>query len=244
MCTVTFIPVGDKYYITSNRDEKKSRSQAIAPCIHMVNGNKVIYPQDPDAGGSWIALNANGSAAVLLNGAFEKHESTPPYKKSRGVIFLAIISTANPVRYFMHMDLSGIEPFTMIIMDNCLYECRWNGTTKYCRQLKKCHHHIWSSATLYDETTVKKREQWFATFLNKNPRPTQEDILEFHQFGGVGDVQNDLKMNRNNKMSTVSITSIALDQYKSNMKYFDLAEDKIYQSRMEMAIQGEYAEIF
>lgn len=226
MCTVTFIPVNDKYFITSNRDEKRARSQAIAPRIYLENGCKIIYPKDPDAGGTWIALNENGTAAVLLNGAFEKHESQPPYKKSRGIVFLEIINTANPVRYFMHMDLAGIEPFTMIIMDNCLYECRWTGITKHCRQLKKHRHHIWSSATLYDETTIKKREQWFAAFLNRNPRPTQEDIFKFHEFGGTGDVKNDLKMNRSDLLSTVSITGMVLDRYNSHMKYVDLKDNK------------------
>ena len=244
MCTVTFIPVGDRYYITSNRDEKKMRRQAFPPAIHEENGNKIIYPMDADAGGSWVAMHENGNAAVLLNGAFEKHEPDPPYKKSRGIVFLEIINTVNPVRYFMHMDLLGIEPFTMIIMDNCLYECRWNGITKYCRQLKKHRHHIWSSATLYDEATVKKREQWFAAFLNRNSRPTQDDILKFHEFGGTGDLQNDLKMNRDNVMSTVSITGIVLDKHKSNMKYIDLRDNKVYGARMEMSLQPEYIDIF
>ncbi len=84
MCTVTFIPVNDRYYITSNRDEKRIRSQAIFPQVHTENGNKIIYPQDADAGGSWIAMHGNGNAAVLLNGAFEKHEPDPPYKKKPG----------------------------------------------------------------------------------------------------------------------------------------------------------------
>lgn len=244
MCTVTFIPVGDKYYITSNRDEKRIRSQAIPPAVYTESGNKIIYPQDADAGGSWIALHENGNAAVLLNGAFEKHDPNPPYRKSRGIIFLEIINADNPVRYFMHMDLARIEPFTMIIMDNCLYECRWNGITKHCRQLKKNRHHIWSSATLYDEATIKKREYWFAAFLNKNPRPSQEDILAFHKFGGIGDTQNDLIMNRNNELYTVSITSIVLDDHNSQLKYLDLKERSEHTCKMPMLIPFKnYAEI-
>ncbi len=31
--------------------------------------------------------------------------------------------------------------------------------------------YIWSSATLYDGFVVKKREQWFASFLNNHPTP-------------------------------------------------------------------------
>ena len=244
MCTVTFIPVGNKYYITSNRDEKRARGKALAPQLYHENGSQLIYPKDSDAGGTWITLTNRGTAAVLLNGAFAKHISQPPYKKSRGIVFLEIIQAVNPVRYFMHSNLEDIEPFTMIIMDNCLYECRWNGITKYCRQLKKDRHHIWSSATLYDEATVKKREYWFASFLNNNPRPDQAAILDFHRFGGEGDSKNDITMNRNNELFTVSITSILLDNYRSHMKYLDLGSEKLHEARMEMILEPELVEIF
>ena len=70
MCTVTFIPGKDRYFITSNRDEKMLRKPAIAPQPYVINGNTLVYPRDADAGGTWIAMNENGNAAVLLNGAF------------------------------------------------------------------------------------------------------------------------------------------------------------------------------
>ena len=84
MCTVTYIPVNDKYFISSNRDEKNSRSQAAPPAVYKLNNIMLIFPKDADAGGSWIALHENGNAAVLLNGAFEKHNPLPPYKKKQG----------------------------------------------------------------------------------------------------------------------------------------------------------------
>jgi len=244
MCTVTFIPVKDQFFITSNRDEKFIRKHAIPPEIYFENGNRIICPKDADAGGTWIAMNENGNAAVLLNGGFAKHISQPPYRKSRGIIFMEIISALMPVRYFMHMDLSDIEPFTMIIFDNCLYECRWTGTTKHCRQLKKYRPYIWSSSTLYDESVVKKREQWFAAFLNRNPHPAQEDILSFHRFTGDGDKQNDLNMNRNGLLSTVSITSIAMEYRRSKFVYHDLKDNRVYQKEIKLISSLQEADIF
>ena len=128
MCTVTYIPVNNKYFISSNRDEKSNRGQAIPPAVYRQNDKMLIFPKDPDAGGSWIALHENGNAAVLLNGAFEKHDPLPPFRKSRGLIFLNIISQEKPVRYFQQADLLQIEPFTLVIAENNnLYECRWDG---------------------------------------------------------------------------------------------------------------------
>ena len=242
MCTVTFIPVKDKIYITSNRDEKHLRKQAIPPEIYFENANTIMYPKDTDAGGTWIAMNENGNAAVLLNGGFVKHTSQPPYRKSRGVIFLEIIHTIMPVRSFMHTDLTDIEPFTMIIFNDCLYECRWTGSSKYCRQLKKQDPYIWSSSTLYDETVVKKREQWFAAFFNKYPHPSQEDIFNFHQFTGDDDKQNDLKMNRSGLIYTVSVTGMAIEYHCCKFRYLDLKDNSIHNK--EIVLTKSLQEIY
>src|SRR3954447_19258865 len=128
MCTVTFIPLKDRVILTSNRDEKYSRKQALPPQQFYFNGGTIIYPQDADAGGTWVAINEDGNAAVLLNGAFVKHTPMPPYKKSRGQVLLEVIQTDRPVRSFVRTDLTHIEPFTLVIIDNKgLYECRWDG---------------------------------------------------------------------------------------------------------------------
>lgn len=232
MCTVSFIPVNNKFFITSNRDENFLREDAIAPTSYFINGSNLLFPKDAAAGGSWISLNENGNAAVLLNGAFEKHICQPPYRLSRGIIFLDIIAGKNPVQTFLKIDLVNIEPFTIIIFENtCLYQCRWDGHQKHWVQLKNNYPCIWSSATLYNAATIKKRERWFTSWLDKNPYPTQEDILQFHQFTGEGDTNNDLLMNRDGKMLTVSVTGIELDQQQGKMHYIDLKNNNIYQQQ-------------
>jgi uncharacterized protein with NRDE domain len=222
MCTVTFIPVKDKFYITSNRDEKSLRKHAILPKSYMHNDFTLVYPKDTDADGTWIAMRHDGNAAVLLNGAFEKHVSMPPYRQSRGKVFLDIIATELPVKTFLKIDLLNIEPFTLIILhDKTLSECRWNGEKKFCKQLQSDQPYIWSSATLYSKEIIKKREQWFTEWLANNPVFTQENILNFHRFSGDGDRRNDLFMNRDDKMCTVSITGIELTDTVSKMFYLD-----------------------
>lgn len=240
MCTVTYIPVNDKYFISSNRDEKTSRSKAIAPAAYAINQKKLIFPKDGDAGGSWIALHENGNAAVLLNGAFEKHVSASPYRKSRGKIFLNIIADEGPVRYFHQLDLDQIEPFTLVLLEkDNLYECRWDGKNKHYQQLKKHRPYIWSSCTLYEKNIVDKREQWFASFLSRNPHPTQKDILEFHQFTGDGDTRNDLLMEREGVYATISITSMLLTGDRGSMKHLDLKDNSLTERKIEFESSNE-----
>ena len=241
MCTVTFIPVKEKFFITSNRDEKNSRRQATPPAVYTFESGKIIFPRDGDAGGTWIALHENGNVAVLLNGAFEKHIPQPPYRLSRGQILLHFIASENPVRRFERVGLERIEPFTLVLVENGdLYECRWDGSKKHCRQLRNYRHHIWSSATLYEDHIIKKREQWFAKFLNENTNPTQEDILHFHRFSGDGDKTNDLQMERAGVYSTVSITSILLTADRGSMKYLDLKENISYERKIELIPEYEF----
>jgi hypothetical protein len=227
MCTVSFVPVREKFIITSNRDEKITRKNAIRPQPSMYNGQELFYPKDGDAGGTWIVMKENGDAAVLLNGAFLCHTAEPPYRMSRGIILLEIFSTERPSVTFTKIDLSDIEPFTLVLLENnCLYEFRWDGTEKYYRQLSINRSFIWSSSTLYDGFIVKKREHWFASFLNNHPTPTQQDIINFHRFTGDGDKKNDLLMTRDGLYKTVSITSILLTKDRASMKYLDIKNEK------------------
>lgn len=235
MCTVSFIPVKDKLFLTSNRDEKKTRQKAILPELVNYNGSHIIFPRDADHGGTWIGLKENGDMGVLLNGAFLHHSASPPYRKSRGIIFLDILAAERPSLFFSKTDLTGIEPFTYILYEkSCLYEFRWDGTERYCKQLAANRPYIWSSATLYDGIIARKREQWFAGFLNRHPIPTQTDILNFHRFSGDGDERNDLVMNRDDLYSTVSISSILLTSDRGSMKYLDIASGKQAELKIEL----------
>lgn len=223
MCTVTFIPVGDKVLLTSNRDEKGIRKKALAPAITTHNQHQLLFPKDAQAGGTWIAAADYGTVMVLLNGGFIKHEPAAAYRRSRGLIFLDILSQGKALPAYKKINLLGIEPFTLIIWEEeNLYECRWSGEEKYIREMDPTQPHIWSSVTLYTSDIIHKREQWFADWLKKHPTPASNDILQFHLFGGDGDAENDIRMNRNNSMYTVSVTNIDWDRKSANILYEDI----------------------
>jgi Transport and Golgi organisation 2 len=225
MCTVSFIPSARSIIITSNRDEKLVRIPALAPAAYLHKTGFITYPKDAQAGGTWFALHENGNAAVLLNGAFEKHTSQPPYELSRGLVLLDILDSEKPLNGFlqMPMDATTVEPFTLVLwQEQLLYECRWDGATKYYVQKDNRQPHIWSSVTLYDAAIRQQRENWFRQWLQQCPQPQQEQAISFHSFGGNGNIENDLVMSRGNTLSTVSITSAELGQQKTTMQYNDL----------------------
>lgn len=233
MCTVTYIPSKEYLHITSNRDEKNWRSDALAPAAYPSISGNITYPKDGDAGGTWIAAHEIGNVVVFLNGAFVCHVPQPPYRKSRGLVLLDLVNQRSPVSAFEMLNLQNIEPFTAVIRDDGrLYECRWDGKKKYSVELNAEAPHIWSSATLYDDETIAKRKRWFDEWIGENSAPDQDEILHFHQFTGDGDAHNDLMMNRDGKVFTVSITSVEISSKGLKMDYLDLKNDERHSAQV------------
>jgi uncharacterized protein with NRDE domain len=240
MCTVTYIPTKEYIFITSNRDEKNWRADALAPAKYKFSSGTLLFPKDGDAGGTWIAVHENGNVVVFLNGALRAHTPLPPYQKSRGLVLLDILNHGMPYQYFLEADLDNIEPFTAVIRDRgSLYECRWDGSHKHHREVSANEPHIWSSATLYDDSTISKRKSWFDKWIAQKDSFTQDDIIHFHQFTGDGDTNNDLLMNRGS-VFTVSITSLVIGNNELHMQYRDLRNKKKYNSHLapEQIING------
>jgi hypothetical protein len=142
---------------------------------------------------------------------------------------LDLLDSTMPYHHFLSIDLGNIEPFTAIIWEEGqLYECRWDGSQKYEQQLDATQPHIWSSVTLYDEKVIARRKSWFGAWLQKNGTPFQDDILDFHQFTGDGDAHNDLMMDREGRVGTVSVTSMAIGRQSIDIHYLDVKNKQTF----------------
>lgn len=223
MCTVSFVATNDKIIITSNRDEKTVRPSAIPPRNYTLNGKKLIFPKDPKAGGTWFVANADGTILVLLNGADEKHEVQFPYRKSRGLIVLDMISSFSPKDFWTEIDLENIEPFTLVLFqNNALFQLRWNGKEKETTSLDIYQNHIWSSSTLYSSSIREKRANWFHDFMNQNPEISESKMHDFHRYTEEENDENGLVINRNDEMKTLSITQSVIEKNKVAILHYDL----------------------
>lgn len=223
MCTVSFVATNDKIIITSNRDEKTVRPSAIPPRSYTVNGKNLIFPKDPKAGGTWFVANADGVILVLLNGADEKHEVQLPYRKSRGLIVLDMISSLSPKDFWSEIDLENIEPFTLVLFqNNALFQLRWNGKEKETITLDIHQNHIWSSSTLYSSSIREKRANWFHTFMDGNSEISESKMHDFHRYTEAENDENGLVINRNDEMKTLSITQAVIEKNKVAILHYDL----------------------
>lgn len=211
MCTVSYVPLDHGFILTSNRDELAGRPTSLPPDFYMTEeGLSLYYPKDPMGKGSWIAASEDERVVCLLNGAFHTHKHQPPYNRSRGLVVLESFHYETPFDFYRSVNLEGVEPFTMILIwANQLFEFRWNGKEKHFLSLPD-QPYLWASATLYTEEVVARKRNWLKDFLNINAHPTQEQLLDFHEHGGIADPVNGMRINRTNGLQTLSITSIQL----------------------------------
>lgn len=212
MCTLSYLPLPEEQYIlTTNRDESPDRGDVAFPAYHFLEGKNIIFPQDPKAGGTWIATSDNGISVCLLNGADAPHKYKPPYRISRGLVAIEAIECIKPDEFFKNYDFSDIEPFKMVVLfhdpELKIIEFTWDGQQKKITHKDASKPHIWASSQLYTDEAVQNREKWFAQYLKKNKSFTVESITEFHKNAGSGDLKNDLIMDRG-IVKTVSITTI------------------------------------
>lgn len=234
MCTVTFTATTDGFVLTSNRDEQTVRA-AIAPLHYLYNNQNLYFPKDPQSGGTWFAVNKNGTVLILLNGASEKHQHKPPYERSRGLVVLEIISSSDPILFWNEINLLNVEPFTLVLFHNRkLYQLRWDGSQKTLQNLDTGEKHIWSSSTLYPKEVRIERAKWFYEFAKTKTILQPNDLLTFHQNSHAENAQNGLVINRLNVLKTLSITQCIVHSSDIELIYKDLINNVSHRDFIEI----------
>lgn len=227
MCTLTYLPKGEKHYLlTSNRDEGYQRKVASPPTFVQRKYAQVFCPIDEQAHGTWLATGSNGLTCCVLNGAFELHKRKLPYRLSRGIMVMQLFDYPNPYAFLKEYDLDNIEPFTLVLFYQKatleIIELKWDGQKKHIKTFDASQPHIWSAATLFDADARGNRCKWFAEWLNTNPGFERENIIQFHQTEDFDNGFNSIKMDRKPFVRTVSTTSLNYD-FPNNIsfKYMD-----------------------
>ena len=226
MCTLTYIPVKNGKIITTNRDENPSRNASILSPYFSANGQAFFIAEEPLRGGTNIALGQTGRHSVLLNGAFKPHDMYKSYGMSRGLVLLKSLDFKNAFEFADQFEFKqeNIQPFTLIDFSDSIRELRWDGDTIFKKEYSLNEPHIWASAQLYSLEAQENRQKWFGNLIDKG-NITPKEILDFHIHGGNGDSENDLVMNRGDKVCTVSITQISESEGQKVIKHFDLISD-------------------
>lgn len=166
MCTVTVVPHAAGLRLLCNRDERRSRPEAMPPRVHDLDGMRAVFPVDPEGGGTWIGCNSAGLTVALLNAYPPGRPKTVRRTRSRGLIARALLrrrSLGDAMTELHGVDPLAFGPFQLVI----LHDGRVAVVTSDALSLTRSPPHIvgapllFTSSSLGDSLVTPPRRQLF-----------------------------------------------------------------------------------
>lgn len=227
MCTATYLKdKSGKIIFTTNRDEHVARPTQ-APSIHMIKGQKLLFPRDELAGGTWIAVNEKGWIACMMNGAEGEHQWLgTSAEKSRGQVLLDSFEFNAAEAFLTNGIFEKAHPFTLLLVrpdETNIHAIKWNGSKKWSETYDANQPHIWSAYTLYPEEQRKERFERFNKWSKDQSNLQKESTFKLHHSSKS---KGGLLLENSGKVDTISITQLTLDQSKCTMRYFEIETQK------------------
>lgn len=174
MCTVSWLKQVKRYTIFFNRDERKSRSQALPPSPGQEEGVRFLAPTDPDGAGSWIGTNEYGFSCCLLN-QYQARVVEKPDAPSRGLIVKSLLSSTTQKQVLSRLKERSLEPwrpFYLLLFDPDSEPllCSWNGFDLNV----SAAHMPFSSSSFDTAAVIDARMKLFPQ------SPDEESLMTFH----------------------------------------------------------------
>jgi hypothetical protein len=222
MCTVSFLPKAEGFYLAMNRDEKRSRSVALPPLIIDFATRRVIFPRESPGGGTWIAANDAGICLALIN--WHRIEREPLHDVvSRGQVVGELIgkSSANEIASgVMKLPLRKLRPFRLIAIapsEKSVTEWRWNLEWLTVRNHQWQLQHWFSSG--FDENCAElERQRVCDAAHNGQSDPSLRWLRELHRSHVPKRGPFSICMHRPDA-ATVSYTEVAISRGRATMHY-------------------------
>ncbi len=118
MCTLSWTPAPDGYWVFFNRDERITRAPGAPPIVRVSAGVRILNPVDGDFGGTWIGVNDHGVGAALLNRYEDAPGDTPRGPISRGLLLANVLDARSApalLRRLTTVNLGAYQPFTIAV---------------------------------------------------------------------------------------------------------------------------------
>jgi hypothetical protein len=221
MCTVTFVPRPNGYYLAMNRDELLTRIAGLPPAKRIVDGRAVLCPSEP-GGGTWIAVNDSSTSFTLINWysvtARVKSDSI-----SRGTVVKAVSAATSfcaADAALARMSLSHLNPFRLIgilPVHGEIAEWKWDLNELICRS------HPWKArqwiSSGFDEPLAQRiRSETFRRAQKQSSAGTLAWLRHLHRSHLPGAGPFSVCMHRSDA-ATVSYTEIIATSGQTTMRY-------------------------
>lgn len=223
MCTLSWLPRPDGFSFWHGRDERTTRAPGVPPSFIRRGGLGAIAPRDPDAGGTWVAVNERGLTFGLANlyppdGVTE--DVLVPGLVTRGRIIDELLATATAPEARLRlqaMDPAVFAPFTLAVLDPGwppeLH--RWDGVELETRSTTSPGLLLTSSGA--GRRTEDTRRAEYAR-LAPGELPRAEDIEALHRLHLPSLGPDSFCMHRE-EAGTASLTRVDVEMARITMTY-------------------------
>jgi hypothetical protein len=221
MCTVSFVPKSQGFYLAMNRDEKLDRSTALAPTIIGLESRRAMFPSEP-TGGTWISANDAGVCLALINWhRVERQPKNDVVSRGEVVRVLASKSDADEIADGIRMlPLRKLRPFRLIVIvpsQKLVTEWRWNLEWLTMRDHKWQLQHWFSSG--FDEGRAETERQRVCDATRAHQSTKNLNWLrQLHRSHTRRPGPFSICMHRQDA-STVSYTEVAVSEKRATMRY-------------------------
>lgn len=240
MCTITYLPLenGD-YILTQNRDVGTKRVIAIPPERHEINGQILVYPVDPQGGGTWNAVSETHHA-FIMNGAEFDYYPAAEAVLSRGELCIGLLLHGEAL--FDKLEMQKFDHFTIVLINTAdrnapIREWRWNGRELNTREYPGNKAYLWISHGLYSEEDYMRKtpafQEWYSeiTKVLQSTDNIAEKVWEWHHLKEV-DGKEGFIIDRDYGVMTVSVLQTKKERGTFSYRYEDIKteEEHIYEN--------------
>ncbi len=184
MCTVTWFHTAAGYELFFNRDELDGRAPEEPVSVQDHPDGAYLAPRDPEGGGTWLAVSADGWTLALLNGDEREMDAPEGGWLSRGRIIPDLIHA--PRQSLHELELKRFRPFTLLKLgpNAELGATAWDGRSSSARNVRPKHGPLTSSGVDPQATDAGRRQLLDAALETSGMK--RETFLAFHRIPGDG----------------------------------------------------------
>ena len=221
MCTLSWIPGLDGYVLFFSRDERRTRPEALAPSVRVIDGVSFLAPTDPEGGGTWVSVNSAGVTVALANRYHRTFPAEPARRESRGRLVLGLASALSVGEVDDRMNLAPLDRydgFTLMALEPGLPArlFEWDGRTLTASSRLEAGLLVASSAKS-EAAAIAARTEALAS-LAAAEGWTRRTLLQAHAGHAPSAGALSICMHRADA-STVSLTQIEVDAARVAMAY-------------------------
>ena len=217
MCTATWQDTDNGYILGFNRDEQRTRPQALYPKLSQIGTINTLFATDPVANGTWLAINDFGATVCLLNNYQAQLSSSKTQSfQSRGLLVkqFSKIKTQHQFQQLLAViDLENYRGFKLLFKPAALQEqilvYDYNGdNAEYITSKQQC----FTSSSYASARIIPHRLQLHRQLLATQTY-TIEFMRNFHFKTDNTEPARGVCMQRSDA-KTISYTEVELDLQK------------------------------